>query len=391
MADLAASPSPTAPGPPPPKLGYRPALDGLRALAVTLVVITHATYLLVPEWGGRWLPGGFIGVDVFFVLSGFLITSLLLQEHHARGRISIKNFYRRRALRLLPALGALLAVHAALAVVTRADLPREGGSVVAVGLYVSNWVIASGHSLAVGLGHLWSLAVEEQFYLLWPLCIVAVLRVRRPAPVLVGIALAGIVCATSVRALLWSHGAGWEAVYVRTDARADALLIGALLALAFRRGWRLSARWLQLGPLGLAVILACAIAVPRDSGWLYVGGGFTIVALASAAIIASVLEPGPWLHHALSTPPAVQLGKASYSLYLWHVPVFSAVATALAGRPAYQRLVVGMVGTAVATLCSYRFVEMPVARLRRKARAAVEAPAPAAAGVSGLVPPVAGV
>ena len=349
-----------------PALGYRPQLDGVRAFAVALVVAVHVTYLLVPAWAGRWVPGGFLGVDVFFVLSGFLITTLLLEEHAATGTVSIRSFYARRALRLLPAVVVLLALHALAAVASGADLTLEAGTAAAVMLYVANWVIASGHTLAAGLGHLWSLSVEEQFYLLWPALLLLVLHRRRSTRVLVTLALAGIVFAAAVRAWLWVDGATWDRIYVRTDARADQLLMGVLLALAFHRGWRLPRRWRHVGTIGVLTLLVCAVAVPRDSGWLFVGGGFTVVGLAALAVLATVLDPGTALARAFSWRPAVHLGRASYSLYLWHAPVFEVVADRLGSRPAGVKIAVAFAGCTAATVASYRLVEMPMARLRRR-------------------------
>lgn len=355
---------------PPATLGYRPALDGIRALAVAAVVAVHATYLLVPEWAGRFVPGGFLGVDVFFVLSGFLITTLLLEERRKYGTISLRRFYARRALRLLPAVGALLLVHAVLAVVTHADLGLEGRTAAAVALYSLNWVEASRVSVAAGLGHLWSLSVEEQFYFVWPVFLLFALNRRRPNRLVLGVAAAGIVWATAVRALLWIHGAGWEAIYVRTDARVDELLMGVILAVAFHRGWRLPHRWRHLGIGGLGVLLVCVALVPRESRWLFVGGGFTVVGVGAVLLIASLLNADAPLARAFSWRPAVQLGRASYSLYLWHAPIFIVVANHLGGRPAVERLVAGLVGCAAATLGSYHLVEAPVARWRRRLVAA---------------------
>ena len=152
-------------------LGHIPALDGIRGLGLVLVVATHALL----AFGGQHkeaLPGGFIGLDAFFVLSGFLITSLLLGEQVRNGRISLRGFYRRRALRLLPALFLLLAVHGFYAIATNLPMNKEITSNLVVLGYVTNWYRATGHVMALGMGHLWSLAVEEQFYFVWPMIIV---------------------------------------------------------------------------------------------------------------------------------------------------------------------------------------------------------------------------
>lgn len=359
------------PDPPldPTLLGYRPALDGVRALAVSLVLAFHAaSYLLSPAAASRWVPGGFLGVDLFFVLSGFLITTLLLEEHQRRGAISLKSFYARRALRLLPAVGVLLVAEMITAILTRGDLGLEARSATAVALYGVNWALVAGWSFAGRLGHLWSLSVEEQFYLLWPAFLLLAMRHRRRTTIIVTCAIVGIVAATGLRAWLWSHGADWLSVYVRTDARADELLMGVLLAVAFRQGWRLPYRLRHVGIGAVAVLLLCATKVHVNGDWLYVRGGFTIVGLASVLLIASVLDVRTPLARAFAWRPAVSLGRASYSLYLWHAPVFIVVATQLADRPAAQRLLVGAVVCAVASMASYGLVEAPARRLRRKAQ-----------------------
>jgi len=351
----------------PPALGYRPALDGVRALAVLLVVAVHVTYVLVPEWTDRWVPGGFLGVDVFFVLSGFLITTLLLEEHGRSGTVSLRAFYGRRAVRLLPAVFALLLVHGVLAAAAHADLHLELRTAAAVAFYAMNWVLAAGGKVSAGLGHLWSLGIEEQFYLVWPLLLLVALGRRRPTRAIVAIALVGIAWATGIRAWLWLHDAGWDRIYVRTDARIDELLIGVLLAVGFRAGWRVPRQWRHAGAGGLVLLLVFSVVARRDSGWLYVASGFTAVGLAAAALIASLLEPDAPLRRVFAWPPAVRLGRMSYSLYLWHVPIFSVVADRLAGRPPAERLVAGMVGATVATMASYHLVERPMLRLRRRA------------------------
>ncbi len=329
------------------------------------MALVHCTYILVPEWAGRWFSGGYLGVDIFFVLSGFLITTLLFEERDRSGAISLRAFYARRARRLLPAVAALLLVHAALAVLNGADLGLELRTAAAVALYSINWVIAAGGDVAAGLGHLWSLAVEEQFYLVWPLLLLFALGRRRPVRLVVAIAVVGILAATAVRAWVWLSGAGWEATYVRTDARVDELLMGVLLAVAVRHGFGLRGRLRYLGPGALGVILVCATTVHNDTDWMYAGGGFTLVGLAATLLVASLLDADGPLTRVFAWRPAIALGRASYSLYLWHVPVFFFVAE-LRDQPPLVRLVLGVLGCTAATLASYHLVEMPAMRLLRR-------------------------
>ena len=216
-------------------LGHRPALDGVRAVAVALVVLGHVDDILLP--GGRDpLPGGFLGVDLFFVLSGFLITRLLLDERTGTGRVALGGFYQRRAARLLPAVALLLVGHALWVSFADVGVTRamEIDSVLVVGLYVSNWAHQLHRDLAFGLGHLWSLSVEEQFYLVWPFLIWATRR--RPGWLWAVIGL-GVGVAIGTRHQLWNDGVNWLLIYIRTDTRMDALLVGCALGIAHHRGW----------------------------------------------------------------------------------------------------------------------------------------------------------
>ena len=175
-------------------------------------------------------------MDVFFVLSGFLITRLLLDERTGTGRVALGRFYQRRAARLLPAVALLLAGHALWVSLADVGVTRamEIDSVLVVGLYVSNWAHQLHRDLGFGLGHLWSLSVEEQFYLVWPFLIWATRR--RPGWLWVVIGL-GVGVAIGTRHQLWNDGVNWLLIYIRTDARMDALLVGCALGLAHHRGW----------------------------------------------------------------------------------------------------------------------------------------------------------
>ena len=213
-------------------LPYVAALDGIRAVAVAGVVLYHA--------GARWLPGGFLGVDLFFVLSGFLITSLLLAEREATGRIDLPAFWARRARRLLPAAFLVIALSVlAVAILSPGDLPSTRADAIASFLYVNNWhqILADQSYFQAFarpslLRHLWSLAVEEQFYLLWPLVMgicVAVLGRRRTTIVTLVLAVAS----SGLMAVLFTPGRDPSRVYYGTDTHATGLLIGALLAFAW--------------------------------------------------------------------------------------------------------------------------------------------------------------
>src|ERR1700675_3390427 len=184
------------------------ALNGLRGIAVLLVVGSHATIAFRPALIDTVLPGGFLGVDIFFVLSGFLITSLLLNEQSKTpsGHVSFRGFYRRRALRLLPALFALLAAHLIYTLVTGLPIGLEIESIFAALFYVSNWVMVRGHDLSGGLQHLWTLSVEEQFYLVWPILIVALVGIRRSLRFTLWVLCAAIVAVAVWRAMLWKDG-----------------------------------------------------------------------------------------------------------------------------------------------------------------------------------------
>lgn len=351
----------------------------MRALAVGLVLVGHVDDILLP--GGRDpVPGGFLGVDVFFVLSGFLITRLLLDERTTTGRLSLGGFYRRRAARLLPAVAVVLAAHAIW--VSLADVgvtaAIEGDSVLLVGLYVANWSQQLDLDLAFGLGHLWSLSVEEQFYLAWPMLVWVT---RRHTQWLWAVIAAGIAVALGVRHHLWEDGLHWLLIYIRTDARMDALLIGCALGIAHHRGW-VDRVPLPLrrgaGAVGLAVVVGSAIALQPSRHVLY-GPGFTVVAAAAGLLVVGVLEPGGWLSRGFSLTPARAVGRVSYGAYLWHFPVFLGVAHAWPAGPDAARVAVALTLTSAAVLASWMVVERPVlAWARRQAPRASEPPALAA-------------
>jgi peptidoglycan/LPS O-acetylase OafA/YrhL len=347
-----------------PRLGYRPALDGVRAFAIVLVVALHTSYHLIPPWDGELMPAGFLGVDVFLALSGFLITTLLL-ERHDRESHPIPRFWARRALRLMPAALVLLIVNLACAVVFGKDVTDALRSFPVVFGQFTNWAELNGVGISPAIVHFWSLAIEGQFYLVWPLVLFGALKLGISRRQLIVLVLLGVAAVVLWRAHLWQSGRGWLQIYLRTDARADSLLLGVVLALLpyDRLVGALPTRVRgALGMAALAGIVLVAEVVQPSSEVLYLGG-FTVVALMSTVLVAMALQPSP-LYGLLAIAPVVFLGRISYSLYLWHLPVFDVVAQHTQSWSPAPRTAVGWTIALSAATGSYLFVERPALRLK---------------------------
>jgi peptidoglycan/LPS O-acetylase OafA/YrhL len=343
-------------------LGRRPALDGIRGCAIVGVLGLHA---------GEVLKGGYIGVQVFFVLSGFVITGVLLEEARATRAISLIRFYARRGLRLLPALCvviAFVAVFAALHSEQRwtGELTRDSTSTL---FYFANWLSTGAANQFDPLSHMWSLSVEEQFYLVLPplLALFAVRRVSYRA--LLVVCVVGAVASAVVRAALITNGGVVNRVYFGTDTRIDAVLIGCAAAVLAYGGWLPTGARVRTGIrviaiAGCASIIGVAYAVPRTERGLYTYG-LLVVALLSAAIIADVIvSPEGALARALAWRPLRRVGVISYGIYLWHLPLLFVIRTAL---PTASNAVVAplMIAASVAVAeASYRYLETPFLRLK---------------------------
>jgi peptidoglycan/LPS O-acetylase OafA/YrhL len=345
-------------------LGYRPGLDGLRAVAILSVMAGHT-------W--EWLvPGAFIGVDIFFVLSGFLITTLLLEERARTGRIALKLFYARRALRLLPALGALVAFAVLWILLAPPSTLRSDSikGLPAVVFYVANWAWGIFHVNLGIFGHTWSLSLEEQFYLLWPAAFLvglAIFGFRRGTRALLLVCLGAIAVAAVLRWEVAQRNFTEDGLRRLTNLRGDVLLVGCALALAAWRGWLAKIpTWLFSVATAASLAVLVFFLAFVQYGFLdplFYKGGFTLVALATAILIVRVVHvPSQVVLAVLSVPLLVWIGRISYALYLWHTPIRDVLNTTVGDSP-LRALVVWPLAFLAASL-SYRFVERPALRLK---------------------------
>jgi peptidoglycan/LPS O-acetylase OafA/YrhL len=355
------------------RLGYRPWLDGMRGLAILAVFVYHL----------QLLGGGFLGVDLFFVLSGFLITSLLLQEWQERGSISFSRFYLRRALRLLPALFALIIACGAYILVFR---PDEAAAfckeAILTACYVANCPTLHDVSMPT-LGHAWSLSLEEQFYLVWPLLLYAMLRLRLSRRVMIALLVAGIVASAAWRCVLFEMCAVPHAgnmsylmrIYAGLDTRADVLLVGCLVALLAARGLLPRSRHFlratgTVAAIGLPLIGYLMLTKHMGKPQFYYGL-FTAVAATFAVIVARLLSGPPRVAlTVLEWRPLVYLGRISYALYLVNSPIVNWFGWERLGwnHPVETLAVAGVAVAAAVAL--HHGVERPFLRLKSRLQVA---------------------
>ena len=350
-----------------------PGLHGLRAIAVTAVLIYH----LFPSA----LPGGFLGVDIFFCISGFLITSLLLREHTLKGRINMPGFWRRRARRLLPALAVTLAVSATLGGIIGGDiLINLKEQLIFSALFAANWfyIIAGSNYFTQDAPELfrntWSLGVEEQFYLLLPILLLILLKKRASKKVFLAtfLLLGGISVLTM--SILSAHEASVSRIYFGSDSHSFGLFLGAALATLLHRSVSQTIKtpsWYAqivyaLGTLGGLIVILIMILTLQEGSKESFQGGILITSFATLGVIACATNhkslPGRLLDNRIFS----YIGERSYGIYLWHWPLLLICAAALSkispSAPQWLAAVSALLATAAASLLSYRHIEQPIRR-----------------------------
>jgi len=345
---------------------YLPGIDALRALAVLAVFLYHA--------GVGWMPGGFLGVDLFFVISGYLITSLLLREFRRGGHVRLGRFWLRRARRLLPAVAVLIAVTMVVAAIVEPDrIDQLRGDAIASLAYFANWHFILGHQSYFEqfqrpslLTHLWSLSVEEQFYLFWPLLFAAGMKLFGRTRLLLGV-LAGALASVALAWLLFDPGGDASRVYYGTDTHAVGLLAGVALALVWsptelrrhRAGPLVGPILDAVGVLALGYVVLAFLHV-HDYDLALWHGGYLWLALATALLVAVLAHPAARLGGILGQAPLLWLGLRSYSFYLWHYPVLMLTRPGVdVSLPRGVLIPLQLLAVLALADLSYRFVELP--------------------------------
>ncbi|MFJ7697083.1 acyltransferase family protein [Lysinibacillus fusiformis] len=347
---------------------YIPGLDGIRALAVLAVIAYHFNF--------SWARGGFLGVDIFFVLSGYLITSTMLPLKGNQLTVSLKKFWIGRFRRLLPAAYVMIITSFVWAMLFHKELLHTlRGDALSSIFYSSNWWFIF-HKLSYfdsfgspsPLKNLWSLAIEEQFYVIWPLLLMIGLYVVEKQSKLAKIVFIGAICSALLMAILYQPGADPSRVYYGTDTRCFELLIGCWLALIWPMK-RLSSQKLStshmkklnaISFISFTIFLVSIMYVDEFQTFLYRGGMF-LFCLNAAVLIACVCHPVSILGRILAWKPLCWIGSRSYGIYLWHYPVM-VLGTPIheIGNPSYWRIALQLVLIVTIAECSYRFIEMPI-------------------------------
>lgn len=344
---------------------YMPGLDGLRAIAVLGIIIYHLNK--------QWLTGGFLGVDTFFVISGYLITSLLLKEYDDTGIIKLKSFWIRRLKRLLPAVIVLLMVVGTATLLLKSDnIIRVKHDIIAAIFYVSNWwYIAKDVNYFeqfsfMPLKHLWSLAIEEQFYIFFPVILVTLLLTIKKR-YKIGFIFWGVsIISLGLMMFIYSINGDHSRVYFGTDTRLQTLLMGVILAFLWppfklKNDPPKVVKYVidSIGSLSFIVLILLFFIINDETNWIY-DGGFYLISILTLFIIASVVHPSTWIAKIFSNPVLVFIGKRSYSLYLWHFAVISFVHSYYVdGQIPVYVYFIDISLTIIFAELSYRFIETP--------------------------------
>ena len=349
-------------------------LDGFRAIAIIAVIGSHASALLP---GIPWLidpvrDGGFIGVDMFLVLSGFLITGLLIKEHESSGSVNLWKFFLRRGTRLIPPLLLCLVVSLVLAIRIEEDIRIFLMTAVSAVFYVANWTVVMNLKRSPELGHLWSLSLEEQFYSVIAIFVYLYRRLDHIISLqrfLVFISLLIISWSVFAKIYILRTGdvsANWGNLYFRTDLRADAFFIGSLTAVFRQNQLTKPTKLIRATFIPSMFWLATyMISANLDYAFNY-RGGLTIVAIASAFVILAASYPETLADKLLSSRALKSLGLISYSVYLIHVPVFNALSPNNSSMSHLSRVLIAFFVILIYSVASYLFLEKPLAKVRRR-------------------------
>lgn len=351
---------------------YLPGLDGFRAIAVTAIIIFHMN--------PNWLPGGFLGVDTFFVISGYLITVLLISEYYITGEIDLINFWLRRIKRLIPAVLFMLTVILTYTAFFKPEIIFDiKKDTIAAFFYVSNWwyifqdVDYFNQFAIAPLKHLWSLAVEEQFYLLYPILLLFLVKFKNQNFTFLILFIISLISLEMMFFLSNSEGNN-SRVYFGTDTRLQTLLLGALLAIiwppfSLKKNISKIQKYIidLFGIIGLVILIYFFVTISDKDIWIY-KGGFYLISFITLFIIASVVHPSGLFAKSLSNRLFVYIGKRSYSLYLWHFPIIEFVHSYfVAGQIPFYVYFLDIILMVTIAEFSYKFIETPIRKKGIKA------------------------
>jgi peptidoglycan/LPS O-acetylase OafA/YrhL len=357
------------------RLNHITSLDGLRGVAVILVLTRHFEVLAPQGLTGitlvdHFFRGGYLGVDIFFVLSGFLITSLLLNEHAVHSKIYLLRFYGRRFLRLLPALSLLLVLYSIVTVLNGQAFSSISSGIWASFFYYLNWQYVFSFPRSYGdLGYLWSLSIEEQFYIVWPATLIILLRITKRAIIHISFMTIFIAFVMWHRHVMWTTPSEIPykqfTIFIRTDARIDSLLVGCITALIYRYHLITIRLSQMLAMLGVIVLFLYLEFSQPYTGYMF-SGGFTVVAVSVGCLILGLTTSTFYLTRLLSGRFIVLIGKTSYGIYLWHYPIFAFVNRHMTTVDEIYKVVTALLFTALFTTASWMLIETPALRLKNR-------------------------